>query len=104
MSSPSNWLVYLVIGKIVIHIWGRFQLPDALQKHKWFAKLHDCPLCGGVWIYAGLSFLMGVDLLSDLNFRYIPIINELITGTVISWIVWIFSLGWSSAYDVVIIE
>jgi hypothetical protein len=100
----AKWILFLIIGKIVIHIWMQFEFPDFLKKNHWLSKLHGCPLCSGVWIYTILSFFLGVDLLSVTLFIYVPIVSEIVTGILAGWAVWLFSLGWSSAYDVVIIE
>lgn len=99
----SKWILFLLLGKILIHVWQSFHLPKFMQT-EWIQKLHSCGLCSGTWIYTILSIFLGVDLLSVTLFTYIPIVSEIITGVVASWVVWIFSLGWSSAYDVVIIE
>jgi len=99
----AKWILFLVIGRIVIEVWQRFQLPKFVEKYKWFVKLHECSLCSGVWIFTILSLFLGVDLLSTLVFTYIPVVSEVVTGIVISWAVWIFTLGWKSAYEVVIV-
>lgn len=99
----AKWILFLLIGKIVIYIWMQFHLPKFIKKIDWFVKLHDCDLCSGVWIYSGLSFFMGVDLLEVTGFGYIPLVSAIITGIVVSWLVHIFSLGWKSKYEVVVI-
>lgn len=99
----AKWILFLVIGKIVIHIWMQFHLPKPIKKYDWFVKLQECDLCSGVWIFTVLSLFMGVDLLSTLIFEYVPLVSEVVTGIVISWIVHIFTLGWKSKYEVVII-
>ena len=99
----SKWILFLAIGKVIIHAWQRFPLPKFLTKYSWFVKLHDCSLCSGTWIYTILSLFLGVDLLSTLIFTYVPIVSEVVTGILISWVVYIFTLGWKSAYEVVIV-
>jgi hypothetical protein len=99
----AKWILFLLIGKIIIYIFMKFDLPKPIKKFTWFAKLHDCSLCSGVWIFTGLSIFMGVDLLSTILFTYVPFVSEIITGIVVSWAVWIFTLGWHSAYDVVVV-
>lgn len=99
----AKWILFLAIGKIAIHVFQQFQLPTFLKRFIWFVKLHDCDLCSGVWIYMLLSLFLSVDLLSVLVFEYVPLVSEVVTGIVISWLVHIFSLGWKSKYEVVII-
>jgi hypothetical protein len=99
----AKWILFLLIGKIVIHVWMKFELPKPIKKYQWFVKLHDCGLCSGVWVFTLLSLFMGVDLLSIVLYEYVPLVSEIITGIVVSWTVWIFTLGWHSAYDVLVV-
>jgi len=99
----AKWLIFLALGKVVIFVWQRFELPGFIKKYKWFVKLHDCDLCSGVWIYTILSLFLGVDLLSTLIFTYVPFVSQIVTGIIVSWVMWIFTLGWHSAYDVVVV-
>ena len=99
----ASWVLFLILGKIIIYVFMKFELPKPLKRFVWFTKLHDCSLCSGVWVYIILSLFMGVDLLSTLVFTYVPIVSEVVTGVVVSWVVWIFTLGWHSAYDIVVV-
>lgn len=99
----AKWILFLLMGKIVIHVWMQFYLPKFLKKSEWLKKLHECDLCSGVWIYSILSFFMGVDLLEVTGFGYIPLVSAIITGIVVSWLMHIFSLGWKAKYEVVIV-
>ena len=99
----AKWVLFLAIGRIVIHIWQQFHLPKPIQKIEWFRKLHECDLCSGVWIFTILSLFMGLDLLSVLLFEYVPVVSEVVTGIVISWLVHIFILGWKAKYEIVVI-
>lgn len=103
MSNPSNWLVYLVVGKILIYLWQQFPLPSFLEKHKTVEKLHICDLCAGVWIFGILSYFLGLSLLKVFEFGYVPVISELITGAVISFVVHIFSIGWKEKFSNVVV-
>lgn len=97
------WLFYLILGKIIIHIWLQFHLPKFLNKSEWFRKLHECDLCSGTWVYAILSFCMGVGILEVTVGNIPPVIDSIITGIVVSWVVHIFSLGWKAKYEVTVI-
>lgn len=97
------WLFYLVVGKIIIHIWMQFHLPKFMKKSEWFLKLHECDLCSGVWIYTILSFVMGVGLLRAVGTGEMPFVDSMITGIVVAWLVHIFTLGWKAKYEVTVI-
>lgn len=98
-----KWILFIVLGRLIIHIWQQFYLPKFLAKIEWFVKLHECDLCSGVWIYAILSMFLGVDVLSILIFDYVPLVSEVLTGIVVSWLVHIFVLGWRAKYEVVVV-
>lgn len=99
----AKWILFLLLGKIIIHVFMKFELPKPIKKFTWFVQLHECDLCSGVWIFTILSVFMGVDLLSIILFEYVPLISEVITGIVISWLVHIFSLGWKAKYEIVVV-
>lgn len=102
MPPLVSWILFIVLGRIVTHLWMSFHLPKWM-KNDWVEKLHSCDLCSGVWVYTILSFFMEVDLLEVVGFGYIPVIGAIITGCVISWLVHIFVLGWKAKYEIVVV-
>lgn len=99
-----DWLIYIVLGKLSIFLGQKFPLPDFLERNPKIKEWHRCSLCFGVWVYAGLSWVMGMDLLGTLGFHYVPVVSEFITGGVVSFIVFIFSIGWQNYFapDIVV--
>ena len=97
------WVFYLVIGKIIIHIWMEFHLPKFAQKSAWVNQLHECDLCSGVWVYTVLAFVMGIGLLEATGFGNFPLIDPIVTGIITSWVVHIFTLGWKAKYSITVI-
>lgn len=99
----AKWILFVLVGKIIIHIWMLFHLPKSVKKWTWLEELHGCDLCSGVWAYSILSFFTELDLLDVAGFGYIPIIGAIVTGIIISWAVHIFTLGWKAKYEVIVI-
>lgn len=99
-----NWLAYILIGKLFIFLGQRFPLPDFLERNKKIREWHGCGLCLGVWVYALFSYVLGVDVLQVLGISYIPLVSEFTTGGIVSFIVFIFSIGWKDYFspDIVI--
>lgn len=92
----SSWLGYILLGKILIYLWQKFPFPRML----YFLKdLHECDLCSGVWIYFFAALVFKMDLLHLFGFSYYPILNEGITGGIVSFVVHIFSIGWKTKFD-----
>lgn len=98
----ANWLIFILLGRLVIHIWMTFHLPKWLE-NEWMNGLHSCDLCSGVWIYSVLSFFLQVDLLDVSGFGHIPLVGAIITGIVTAWFMHIFILGWKAKYSIVVI-
>lgn len=99
-----TWIIYSVVGKILLYVWSIFPLPNKLENIKFIHKLHICDLCAGVWIYSGLAFFIHANLLQLLfEVSYIPIVEQIVTGIVTSYVVHLFSLGWRTKFEVVVI-
>jgi len=103
-----SWLVYAAIGRVIIYLWMKFPLPEKRENYpsRFIHKLHECALCSGTYIYPILALCFGVDIFQDL-FGYtgaIPqIVGQIATGMATSWLVYVFSAGWSSLNEVTIV-
>lgn len=99
LKRMLNWLIYAVLGRLLIFLWMKLELPEKIEKIKFISSLHKCDLCSGVWIFIPLAFFMNIDLLySWFGFGHIFIISELITGCLTSYIVWIFMIGFREVH------
>ena len=93
---------YLLIGKLLIFLLQRFpknKLPiisPLFREGKLLADLFDCDLCVGFWVYTGLEFLFNVNVIAEIG--YIPILSELITGAVATFVMHLLSAGWDAKY------
>ena len=93
-----SWLAFAAVGKVLIFVWQKFQFPF---KNEWLEKIHDCPLCSGVWIYSVLAVGFNVDIFAD--FFRSTIISQVSTGILTSYLVWVFVAGWKSLHEEVIV-
>ena len=98
-----DWLVFILLGRVIIYLWQNFPLPQFLRNIKTIEYLHNCDLCSGVWAYSILAGLMQMDLLEPLGFWYVPLVSEILVGMVTSFIVHIFVIGWKAKFDVVVV-
>lgn len=99
----SSWIVYILLGRMIIWSFQQFPLPKFLDENRIVRKLHECDFCSGVWGYGIFSYLMQLELLGPLGFQYVPVFSELVTGVTISFMVHIFVLGWKTRFEVVVI-
>lgn len=96
-----NWLIFAVVGRVLIYVWMKFELPF---KNKWIEKIHECPLCSGVWIYGALALAFRVDIFSETFITTTAtIIGELVTAVITSFLVHYFILGWKSQHEVIVV-
>lgn len=86
-----------IMGKIFTFLWMSFPIPESLEKSR-LGKLHTCELCAGTWIYSILFALFGVDMLPLLGIQSLGYIGGLMTGGVISFIVFLISVGFREQY------
>ena len=111
-----DYLIYAVTGKLLIFMWQQFPLSDYLSsKWKPLQKLFKCDLCLGVWIFWFLAFFFEeanpfLKIVND-NIHYnfwlyvvFYIFTAFITGAITSFAVHIFSLGWNTKFQTIIIE
>lgn len=91
-----EFLLYVAVGKLLIYISQKF-LGNILPQN-----LVSCDLCVGVWIYTILSGLFQIRLLEDV-YWYVPLVSELITGCVVSYLVHLISIGFREKHLPVII-
>jgi len=95
-------LFVALIGRLFLHLIQKFPLPRFLNKYNFIKELHECLLCLGVYVYTFLTAIFRADLLSaafpELGIGYVPVVSEIITGAVVSWILYVFEIGYRERY------
>lgn len=99
---PGDWIVYILIGRVMVYLGMQFPLPKILERFEGIKKLHGCDLCFGTWVYAVLAYFMGMRT-EALGFAHVPILGELIIGCVTSFVVHIFIIGIRAKFEVIVI-
>jgi hypothetical protein len=99
---------FLLVGRLLVFILQEFPFhkifPALFGEGKFLKQLLDCPLCLGVWVYWFFSILLDIDFIYQMFYIEIPILNNLITGVIASFIVYIFCLGWFVRFGTTIVE
>jgi hypothetical protein len=94
-----SWIIFAILGKLLIFFWMKFPLSQHLENTRFIGGLHECGLCSGFWVFTALSVLLRIDLLTLwFGFFYIPVVSEVITGAVTSYIVHLISLGFAEQH------
>ncbi len=102
-------VAFALIGKLIIFLLQKFptsHLPligRLFEEEKFLGNLFSCDLCLGFWVFSGLSFITNVNVTGEL-FVYIPILSEIITGAIVSFIMHLISAGWEARYKNIVIE
>lgn len=93
-----SWLFYVGVGKVLLFLGMKFPLPQFLEEKKTIKYLHECDLCFGFWVYAVLSWAMQLDLLTASGFHYVPVIAEIVTGGVVTFVMHLLRIGWNARF------
>lgn len=93
-----KFLVVLAVGKLASFILRKFPLVTYIaDKNKYTRELVACDLCFGVWIYTVLLWIAKINIV---DFLYIPILSEFLSGAVASFLVWLFVIGWKETFGI----
>ena len=96
-----SYILYCVIGKLLIYLGMKFP-PFINSRFTFIRELFACDECLGVWVYVFLSFAMNEVLFQE--YIYLPVIGNIITGAVTSFLIHLVSLGWKSKFEVIVID
>lgn len=94
----SRLFFYILVGKISIYFIQIFPPTQLLYKWKYLEKLFTCDLCLGTWIFAFFAYIFKINFMQE--WFYIPILCELLTGAITSFIVHLVSIGWKDKFGV----
>jgi hypothetical protein len=98
----SKLFFYIAIGKLSIYFIQIFPATSLLFKipriGKYLEKGINCSLCLGTWVFAFFAYFFEINVTQE--WFYVPILCEIITGAVISFIVWLASTGWKDEFGV----
>ena len=97
-------LAYILIGKLSIYLIQKFpfhKLPllgRLFEPGRFLEQLIGCDLCFGCWVYWFYSYLFKLNFMQD--WFYIPVLCELLTGAITSFVVHLVSIGWKDKFGV----
>ena len=97
MNSLNDLVLFSVFGKLFTYLWMAFPLPEWMDNSR-FGQLHTCEKCSGTWIYSVLFLIFRIDLLHLLGLPYYPFAGEIITGGLVSFLVFLLSVGFKEQY------
>lgn len=101
--STTDFFLLCAVGRLLIYLAQKAPYKNWFKDNQFFKELFDCQLCLGVWIYALLSAVFRKFLFCDI-FSYIPVLSELVTGSVLSFIMFLVSSGWDARFRVIYME
>lgn len=93
-----EFILLLLIGRLFIML-GMIFPPFSESRFSFVRQVWKCDLCAGVYVFTFLSFVMKETILE--TYFYFPLIAELVTGCVASFLVHVFVIGWKSKFEVI---
>lgn len=88
-----DWLFLVGAGKIVMYMVRLFARSNEIE-NKFFVKLFECGFCLGFWCYFCLLCFFRMELTSAI-IGYVPLVSEVISAMVVSFVTTVFSDGWT---------
>lgn len=97
MISISEYFLFCVAGRVTLFVLQKASHPYLkFIKNKslrdFLTELFGCDLCLGVWIYVISAVLLNVNVIYEIS--NVPVIPEIITGVVTSFLVYVLRNGW----------
>lgn len=95
-----NIATYLLVGRLAIWL---VQIAGPLRwlwaKKPFLTEFAECDLCVGFWVYAIIAGIFRVYLLP---FGYVPVVGEIATGAIASFVMHLLRLGWNVKFQIVV--
>lgn len=91
-----------VIGRLLIWVLQTSGPTKRIWKlHPFLTELGECDFCVGCWVYAAMAYLFAFNLLDPI---YVPVLSEVVTGIVMSFVSHLAALGWKQRWGYEILE
>lgn len=88
-----------LFGRLLIFLIQLFPYPRVLEKVEFLKKLYSCDLCLGVYVFTLLAWAYKLDILQLLGLFYVPVLSEILSGMFLSFMVYIFRIGWNERFS-----
>ena len=100
-----EFVSFLLVGRLLVFLLQKFPFQKTLisiffREGGFLEELLSCSLCLGTWVYAFLGYLLKIDVIFSIFNVYVVGFNEVVTGAIISFIVYIFEIGWNTRFGI----
>lgn len=95
-----SWIAWGLLGKLLMYVFRKQPLSKRLRQNKTMEELISCDLCLGVWVYSILFGIFRQDFLQG-YITYLPVVSELISGIVTSFVAYLVTSGWKANFEVI---
>lgn len=98
----EQFIIYAVIGKLFIYALQKFPLMRDV-KQPFLRELIFCNFCLGIYVFSILSGLFRFVLFEN-YLPYVPILSEIATGVITSFLLYLLSIGWTETFGKIVVE
>lgn len=88
----TEWLFLVGAGKVVMYMVRLFARSNEI-KNRFFVRLFECDFCLGFWVYFCFLCFFRRELTS-IFVGYVPLVSEVVSAMLLSFVVSVFSAGW----------
>lgn len=102
----SQLIGFLLVGRLLVFVLQKFPFRKTIigkffKEGKFLEQLFSCELCLGCYVYAFVGYLLRIDFISELFGVYVIAFNEIMTGIIASFVVYIFAIGWQTRFGII---
>ncbi len=92
-------ILWLLFGRLAIWtIQTNGLTRPVFSLHAKLEELVECDLCLGFWVFSGLAWAMGINLIEPV---YIPALSEIFSGLAASFAVHLARMGWHDKFSII---
>lgn len=91
-----HWIEVAALSVLVMFTLRSFPPYEWLRrKVKFIDLVSECDFCMGVWVDTFLLWLFGIEVVQT-----VPVLSQLLSGVVTSFLVWLAIIGWKNKFGV----
>lgn len=83
----------MIVGRLLVFVIQGLPPVRNFKKPEYFAELFHCDFCLGSWVMFVMCVMFKTNITVDMVGIYIPVVSELITATILSFITHLTLLG-----------
>jgi hypothetical protein len=99
--SYLELLAFCVVGRVILFVLQKasssyLKFIKSASRRGFLTELFECDLCLGVWVYSIGAVLLNVNVIYEIC--KIPFVSQIVSGILVSFLVWVLRNGWDTLF------